>query len=167
MVAQKSVLVSDRTTGPETVDNSDGADAGHAVDQPLLARVPEWVVTFGAGSLLTSTLLTLAAAAFAGHAVATGRPYLELEPYQLGLATLQFSGATVFQAAGVYFARKRIRWLVVMLATAAGILSIIGLPFAFVACVCLGLGKYHFALDTPAERLRAGGDENEDVDVDE
>lgn len=136
-----------------------GADGGSAerhetAREPLLAGVPEWVVALGAGSLLASTLITLGAAAFAGYSITAGQFY-GYQPWQLGLATFQFSAATVFQAAGVYFARKRIRWLLVMLAAILGSLTFIALPFTVVALVCIGLGKYHFAQVTPIERLRA------------
>lgn len=143
----------------ETGD-AEGAEPGHAVDEPLLARVPEWVVSLGAGALLTSTLLTLGAAVFAGYAITTGR-YYGYEPYQLGLATFQFTAVTVFQAVGVYFARRRIRWMWAMLAAIGGALTFIALPFAAVALVCIGIGKYHFALDTPFE-LRRESEDNED-----
>lgn len=122
------------------------------VDQPPLARVPEWVVALGAGALLASALVTFGLAVFAGYSLAAGRFY-GYQPWQIGLATMQFGAATVFQAAGVYFARKRVRWMLVMLAAILGSLTFVALPFTLVALVCIGLGKYHFAQVTPAEWL--------------
>lgn len=134
-----------------------GTDRDEAVREPLLARVPEWVVALGAGALLASTLITLGAAAFTGYSITAGR-YYGYQPWQIGLATLQFGAATIFQAAGVYFARRRVRWMIVMLAAILGSLTFIALPFSFVALVCVGIGKYHFAQTTPAALLR--GDED-------
>lgn len=141
------------------MSDPEGDDAEPRTDQPverqpLLARVPEWVVALGAGSLLASTLVTLGATAFVGYGFATGQ-FFGYQPYQIGLATMQFTGATIFQAFGVYFARKRVRWLLVMLAAILGSLTFIALPFTVVALVCIGLGKYHFAQSTPSEWLRS------------
>ena len=129
-------------------------ERGEVVKQPLLARVPEWVVALGSGALLASTIITLGATAFVAYGLSTGR-YFGYQPWQIGLATLQFAAATIFQAAGVYFARKQIRWMIVMLAAILGSLTFIALPFSLVALVCLGIGKYHFAQDTPKEYLRS------------
>lgn len=130
-------------------------------DDRLLARVPEWVVSLGAGSLLTATLITLAGTVFLWSAVADGRWY-GYQPYKIVLAGLQFTMVTVFQAVGVYFARKRIKWMWVMLAAVAGSLTFVALPFTAVALVCVGLGKYHFTLDTPVSLIRGGDEEDQD-----
>lgn len=119
-------------------------------DDQLLARVPEWVVALGAGALATATLLTFVAALFMGYSFATNQWY-GYPPYQIGFATLQFTGVTIFQAAGTYYARERTRWMWVMLAAIAGSLTLIVLPFTVVALFCIGLGKYHFSSYTSVE----------------
>jgi hypothetical protein len=125
---------------------------GHAAeeDDRLLARVPEWIVALGAGSLAAATLVTFVAALFMGYSFATSQWY-GYQPYQIGFATLQFTGVTVFQAAGTHFARERTRWMWVMLAAIAGSLTLIVLPFTVVALFCIGLGKYHFSAYTSVE----------------
>lgn len=135
-------------------------DAGEAdmdqtvVRQPILARVPEWVVPLGAGALFASTLITFGATIFAAYSLMIGQ-YYGFEPHQIGLASLQFTLATVLQAAGVYFARKRVRWMIVMLAAILGSLTFLALPFSLVALVCIGVGRYHFAQATPIEWLQS------------
>jgi hypothetical protein len=129
--------------------STDGHTAAEGNDG-VLARVPEWVVALGAGSLATATLVTLAAALFMGYSVTTGQLY-GYQPYQIGFATLQFAGVTVFQAAGTYYARGRTRWMWVMLAAIAGSLTLVVLPFTVVALLCIGLGKHHFSSYTSAE----------------
>ncbi|WP_227356457.1 hypothetical protein [Haladaptatus salinisoli] len=126
-------------------------------DARLLARVPEWVVALGAGALLTATLITLAGSAFLWYSVSQGRFY-GYQPYEIVLAGVQFTAVTAFQAVGVRWARRRIRWMWVMLAAIAGSLTFVALPFTAVALACIGLGKYHFTLDTPANVVR--GEEN-------
>ena len=123
-----------------------GSTDQHAVDEDdgLLARIPEWVVALGAGTLATSTLLTCAAALFMGYSVVTSQWY-GFQPYQIWFATLQFTAVTIFQAAGTYYARDRTRWMWVMLSAIAGSLTLIVLPFTVVALFCIGLGKYHFS----------------------
>lgn len=123
----------------------------------LLARVPEWVVALGAGSLLTATLITLAGSLFLWYSVSQRRFY-GYEPYKIVLASVQFTGVTLFQAVGVHWARNRIRWMWVMLAAIGGSLTFVALPFTAVALVCVGLGKYHFTLETPVSVIR--GEEN-------
>jgi hypothetical protein len=122
-------------------------------DERLLARVPEWVVALGAGSLFTATLLTLAGTVFLWYSVANGRWY-GYEPYKVVLLAVQFTAVTGFQALGVRWARKRVRWMWVMLAGVGGSLTFVALPFTAVALVCVWLGKYHFTFDTPAAVIR-------------
>lgn len=121
-------------------------------DDRLLARVPEWVVALGAGTLATSTLLTLVAALFMGYSFVTGQLY-GYQPYQIAFATLQFTGVTIFQAAGTYYARDRTRWMWVMLSAIAGSLTLIVLPFTVVTLFCIGIGKYHFASHTSMKSI--------------
>jgi hypothetical protein len=123
----------------------------------LLARVPSWVVPLGAGSLFTATLITLAGTVFLWYSISQGQ-YYGYERYQLALAGLQFTGVTAFQALGVHWARQRVRWMWVMLAATAGSLTFIALPFTVVAIACLGLGKYHFTLETPTKVIRGETD---------
>ena len=125
-------------------------------DDRLLARVPEWVVPLGAGSLLTATLVTLAGTVFLWYSVSQRRFY-GYEPYQITLAAVQFTGVTAFQAVGVHWARNRIRWMWVMLAAVAGSLTFIALPFTAVTLLCVGLGRYHFTLETPTKVIRGEG----------
>ncbi|PSP45134.1 hypothetical protein BRC68_00045 [Halobacteriales archaeon QH_6_64_20] len=124
------------------------ADDRAATGRPMLARVPGGVVAFGAGSLATATLLTLAGGGFVLYSIAAGRFY-GYQPYQLYLAAFQFAVATVAQSLGVYFARQRVRWTWVMLGAALGTLTFVALPFSVLALACLGVGKYHFASHTP------------------
>jgi hypothetical protein len=126
-------------------------------DTRLLARVPEWVVALGAGALLTATLITFAGSAFLWYSVSQGRFY-GYEPYEIVLAGVQFTAVTAFQAVGVHWARQRVRWMWVMLAAIAGSLTFIALPFTAIALACVGLGKYHFTLETPTNVIR--GEEN-------
>lgn len=122
-------------------------------DTHLFARVPGWVVTLGAGSLLTATLITLVGAVFLWYSVSQGRFY-GYEPYEIVLAGVQFTAVTIFQALGVHWARQRVRWMWVMLAAIAGSLTFVALPFTVVALTCVGLGKYHFTLETPTNVIR-------------
>jgi hypothetical protein len=135
-------------------DTRNEIDTNHATpDDPLLARVPEWVVPLGAGSLAASTLITTAIAIFIAYSIATGQRY-GFESYELYLAEVQFILVTLFQAVGVYFARQRIRWIWVMLAAILGSLAFVTIPFTAVAVVCLGIGKYHFASHTPTTFIK-------------
>ena len=149
--------------GGETATEGSLAEIAEEEPEPearLLDRVPENVVPLGAGSLFTSTLLSGGACLVALWGLTTGR-YFGFEPFQITLAVVQWGFATMVQGAGVYFARKRTRWLVVMLGAAAGVLSIVGLPFAILAALCLGLGKNHFAMTTPADYIdTSGGDDD-------
>ena len=121
--------------------------------QKLLARVPEWVVALGAGSLLAATLLTGIGSLFLWYSV-TQRQFYGFAPYKVVLLAVQFTGVTAFQALGVRWARARIRWMWVMLAAIGGSLTFVALPFTAVALLCVGLGKYHFTFDTPASVIR-------------
>lgn len=149
----------DGTTGNETDrDAVEDRSDQHVPedDDRLLARIPEWVVTLGAGALLTATLITLAGSAFIWYSVSQSQFY-GYEPYKIVLAGVQFTAVTVFQAVGIYWARKHVRWLWVMLAAIAGSLTFVALPFAAVAIACIGLGKYHFTLETPVDVIRGEG----------
>ena len=156
--------VDEATAGDPTPDDADAqyrtGETDERPDEPedepaesFFARVPESVVSLGSGALLTTALLTTVAALFTGYSAATGT-HFGFEPYQILLAALQFFFASALQWSGLYFARQRVRWLWVMLAALSGIFSIIGLPFAILAVVCLFLGRYHFASYTPSERLK-------------
>ncbi len=125
----------------------------------FLAKVPEWVVPLGAGFLLTSTLVTAVMTALTGYLLVTGNYAGALEPFEqfrprMILAFLQSLFATVFQGVGTYFARRRTHWGTALLAGIFGSLVFITLPFTVPALVLLGLGKYHFALSTPVDRIR-------------
>lgn len=130
-------------------DARNGMDTDHAIpDEPLLARVPEWVIPLGAGSLATSALITAAISMFIAYSIVIGHRH-GFERYELYLAQLQFILVTIFQIGGVYFARKRIRWIWVMLAAVLGSLAFVTIPFTGVAVICLGISKYHFSSYTP------------------
>ncbi|MFC4451267.1 hypothetical protein [Halorussus aquaticus] len=122
-------------------------------DDRLLARVPEWVVTLGSGSLFTATLITFVGTVFLWYSV-TQRRFYGFEPYKVVLLAVQFTGVTLFQALGVRWGRRRIRWMWVMLSAIAGALTFVALPFSAIALVCVGLGKYHFTFDTPSSVIR-------------
>lgn len=131
---------------------SDDTDSGRVGS--VLARVPESVVPLGAGSLATATLLTLAGTGFIAYSVFVGEFY-GYRPYQIYLAGFQFTVATIAQLSGVYFARQRVRWTLVMIAGALGTLTFVALPFSLLALVCLGLGKHHFSSHTPRSVIAA------------
>ncbi|MFB6124013.1 MAG: hypothetical protein ABEJ78_11220 [Haloferacaceae archaeon] len=135
-------------------------------EKGFFARVPEGVVALGAGSLATSALITLVFAGIATYSVVTGRWY-GYQPYVIVMASVLYSSSAVFQISGVYYAQKRVRWLWVMLAAFAGVPSIVGIPFAAVAIVCLGLGKYHFASYTPSEYFKRAMSDDDEIDADE
>ncbi len=154
----------DRFRNGTAVDESETATDRDAVedrsdqhvpeeDDRLLARVPEWVVTLGAGSLFTATLITLVGSIFLWYSVSQRRFY-GYEPYKVVLLAVQFTGVTLFQSVGVRWARSRIRWMWVMLAAIAGSLTFVALPFTAVTLLCVGLGKYHFTFDTPTSVIR-------------
>ncbi|WP_435181068.1 hypothetical protein [Halorussus sp. AFM4] len=122
-------------------------------EEKLLARVPEWVVALGAGSLLAATVLTGIGSLFLWYSVSQGRFY-GFAPYQVVMLAVQFTAVTAFQALAVRWARARIRWMWVMLAAIGGSLTFVALPFTSVALLCVGLGKYHFTFDTPMSIVR-------------
>lgn len=130
----------------EREPEEEGAEPGGGV----LARVPEWVVPLGAGGLLAATLVTAGMAAFVAYLLATGRT-LDFQRYQLVLGLFQFGVLTLFQAVGIYLARKRMRWTVTMVAAIMGATALLTIPFSVLAVVCLGLGRHHFRLATPAD----------------
>lgn len=148
----------------EPDDRYRGATSGEAEPETvaregLLARVPEWVVPLGAGFLLTSTLVTAALAVLSAYLLLTGNYAGPLEPFapygsRMILVVLQSTFATVFQGAGTYFARQRTHWGTVMLAGIFGSLVFVTLPFTVPSLVLVGLGKYHFSLATPVDRIR-------------
>lgn len=124
----------------------EGAEPGGGV----LASVPEWVVPLGAGGLLAAALITAGMAAFVAYLLVTGQT-LDFPRYQLMLGLFQFSVLTLFQAVGIYLARKRMRWTVTMVAAIMGATALLTIPFSVLAVVCLGLGRHHFRLATPAD----------------
>ncbi|SHG41053.1 hypothetical protein [Halobaculum gomorrense] len=142
--------------------DSNGGEAIEPESVPVLARVPEWPVTLGAGCLAAAALVTVAGAAFFGYAFLT-EAAVGIAPSRLALATVQFGVVSVLLGLGTRFARQRRRWLFVMIAGAAGLLTIVAAPLALVAIVTIGLGRYHFALNTPMEQL-VGPQEGTDGD---
>lgn len=133
---------------PETVER-----------EGVLAKVPEWVVPLGAGFLFTATLVAGTVFVLLLYPLVTGdyggvfevaRPYAP----RLGFVVLQFALATLFLGAGTYFARRRTHWGTVLLTGIFGSLAFVTLPFTVPALVLLGLGRYHFALTTPVDRIR-------------
>lgn len=145
---------------------SEDADAGpvdsRGVFTRILDRVPAWVADLGAGFLLASTLISLILTAFAAYSLATGwYVSLDLPPSRVVTMVVVFGLSTLFQAVAVRWARQRVKWMWVMLATAMGMLSIVGSPFALPAAVCLFISKRHFAVATPIGLM---GDESEEGD---
>lgn len=143
----------------ETERNTREDDSNQHVpeeDERLLARVPRWVLTLGAGSLFTATLITLVGSLFLWYSISQRRFY-GYEPYKVTLLAVQFTGVTLFQAVAVRWARNRIRWMWVMLAAIAGSLTFVPIPFTAVSLLCVGLGKYHFTFDTPKSLIRGEG----------
>ena len=147
-------------------DDAAEAETGneHAVDEPLLARVPDGIVSLGAGALFTSTLLTAIATGVVVWDLVSGGSFVEsllrantdidLQSYQHYLLAFQYTTALVAQATGVYYALNRVRWMWVMLAAILGSLLMFTIPFTVTAFVCCGLGKYHFSSYTPATMMR-------------
>lgn len=128
----------------------------------ILDRVPAWVADLGAGCLLASTIITFILAAFSAYALATGwYGSLGLSASRTLLMVVVFGIATVFQGAAVRWARRRVRWMWVMLAAAMGMLSIVGAPFALPGAAFLFVSKRHFAMSTPMGLI---GDEGEEAD---
>lgn len=148
----ESSAVGDRRRKRPVEGESTERTETEAVDEPLLARAPEWPVALGAGSLAAATLVTLAGTLFFVRALVTGQA-VDFAPARLGVAALQFGVVSILLGLATRFARQRRRWLFVMLAAAAGLLTIVAAPLSLLALVCIGVGRYHFALDTPAEQL--------------
>lgn len=115
-----------------------------------LSVIPEWFVPLGAGCLFTSTLITAGMGVLVGYLLATGQA-LEFARYKLVLGLLQFGALTVLQGVGVYLARKRMRWMVTMIAAILGSTALVTLPFSIPAVVLLGLTRHHFRIATPAD----------------
>ncbi|MFC6990058.1 hypothetical protein ACFQJD_17580 [Haloplanus sp. GCM10025708] len=65
--------------------------------------------------------------------------------------TVLYAASSLFQLSGAYFAHERVRWPWATLASFAGVLFFVGIPFAALAVICLGLGKYHFSAAAPSE----------------
>lgn len=127
--------------------------------EPLLSRVPEWVVVLGSGFLFTATLVSLTGALAVTYLLVTGDftgLFAPVEQYapRLFLVEFQLIFATVFQGAGVYFARRRTHWGTVLLSCLVGSLVFVTIPLTLPAFVLIGLGKYHFSLTTPLDSLR-------------
>lgn len=142
-----------RGTGSGEVEQETVAREG------FLAGVPEWVVPLGAGFLLTATLLTATLFALSTYLLVTGDYAGPFEPFapfraRMLLVVLQTLFATAFMGVGTYFARRRTHWGTVLLAGVFGSLVFITLPFTVPSMVLIGLGRYHFALSTPVERIR-------------
>ncbi|MFB6080706.1 MAG: hypothetical protein ABEJ81_06900 [Haloferacaceae archaeon] len=108
-----------------------------------LPNLPDVFVTFGAGSLATAVLLSLAGFGFVLWMTFTGN-VRDLLPYQMTLAAILMGFATAILAGGSYFATKRIHWTLTMLAALVGSFAVVTIPFTAVAVVCIGLGRVHF-----------------------
>lgn len=108
-----------------------------------LPSLPETFVTLGAGCLATASLLSLVAFGFVLWMRTTGN-VRELLPWELTLAAILMGFSTVMLAAGSYFALKRIRWTLTMLAAMVGSFAIVTIPFTAVAVFCIGLSRVHF-----------------------
>lgn len=151
-------------TGADGEDEESGAEDGvdrRGVFTRVLDAVPGWVVDLGAGCLLASTLATLIASAVGGYYLATGTyARAGIAPSRLVTWLVVTGLATVFQALAVRWARKRIRWMWVMLAASMGMLSVAGTVFALPAAGLLFLSKRHFAMSTPADLIPGGDDES-------
>lgn len=133
-----------------TEDNSD-EESPSKVEEGILDKVPEWVVSLGAGFLLTATLITVVLTGIVTYPLITGDytgPFRSLRKYssQLILVELQLLFATLFQAGGTYFAWHRSHWGTVLLSCIFGSLVFITLPFTLPAFVLLALGKRHFRM---------------------
>lgn len=132
---------------PETVER-----------EPLLSRVPEWVVVLGSGFLFTATLVSFVALLSVTYLLVTRdftgffAPVEQFAP-RLVLVEIQLLFGTGFQAAGVYLALRRTHWGTVLLSCLIGSLVFITIPFTLPAFVLLALGKYHFSLSTPLDSL--------------
>lgn len=127
--------------------------------EPLLSKVPEWVVVLGSGFLFTATLVSFTGAVAVTYVLITRDftgVFAPVEQYapRLLLVEIQLLFATVFQGAGVYFARRRTHWGTVLLSCLVGSLVFVTIPLTLPAFIMIGLGKYHFSLSTPLDSLR-------------
>lgn len=127
--------------------------------EPVLSKVPEWVVVLGAGFLFTATLVSAAALLAVTYLLLTRdfsgifAPIEQFSP-RLLIVEIQLLFGTGFLAAGVYFARQRTHWGTVLLSCLVGSLVFITIPFTLPAFVLIAIGKYHFSLSTPLESIR-------------
>ncbi|MFB6281692.1 MAG: hypothetical protein ABEH40_06715 [Haloferacaceae archaeon] len=108
-----------------------------------LPSLPEPFVSLGAGCLAAATLLSFGTFGFVIWMRVTGN-VRDLMPWEVTLAAILMAVSTVFLAGGTYFARKRVRWTLTMLAALVGSFAILTIPFTVVAVVCIGLGRVHF-----------------------
>ncbi|MFB6156446.1 MAG: hypothetical protein ABEJ34_01210 [Haloferacaceae archaeon] len=149
----------------ETAANDRPADDQRGVATRLLDLVPVQVTALGAGFLLASTLVTFVVAAWGLYTLVTGAyASLGFAPARVLLLVVTFGFATVFQAAAVRWARRRVKWTWVMLACAMGTVSVVASPLALPAAVLLFVGKRHFTMSTPFWVIQ-GDDEGEDEDA--
>lgn len=131
-------------------------------NEGVLARVPEWVVPLGAGFLFTATLITATLFVLSTYLLVTGdytglfAPFEEFRA-RMFLVVLQTFFATAFMGVGTRFARQRTHWGTVLLAGIFGSLIFITIPFTLPSMVLIALGKYHFALTTPVDRIQGSG----------
>jgi hypothetical protein len=133
----------------------------------ILDLVPVQVVALGAGFLLASTLVTFIVAAWGLYTLVTGAyTSLGFPPTQVLLLVVTFGFATVFQAAAVRWARRRVKWTWVMLACAMGTVSVVASPLALPGSILLFLGKRHFTMSTPFWVIRGDDGENENENED-
>ena len=145
---------SESESGPGSVAGAPEADDRGIVTR-LLDRVPKATVALGAGFLLASTLITGVIAVYGLFALVSGS-YTSLTvdgssvpAARLLLFVVLFALATVFQATGVRWARRRVKWTWVMLACAMGTVSVVASPMALPAAVLLFVSKRHFTMSTP------------------
>jgi hypothetical protein len=150
--------------GTSTGDDRSSEDDQRGLATRILDRVPVQVVSLGAGFLLTSTLVTFVVAAWGLYSLVSGQyAALGFPPTQVLLLVVTFGFATVFQAAAVRWARRRVKWTWVMLACAMGTVSVVASPLALPASILLFLGKRHFTMSTPFWVIR--GDDDDDADA--
>jgi Na+/proline symporter len=128
------------------------------VEEGILDKVPEWVVSLGAGFLLTATLITTILTGIVTYSLITGDytgPFRPLRKYssRLILVELQLLFVTLFQAVGTYFARRRSHWGTVLLSCIFGSLVFITIPFTLPAFVLLALGKRQFRMTDNAHNI--------------
>ncbi|MFB6302655.1 MAG: hypothetical protein ABEH78_07325 [Haloferacaceae archaeon] len=119
-----------------------------------LPSLPEAFVSLGAGCLAAATLLSFGTFLFVIWMRVTGN-VRDLMPWEVTLAAILMAVSTVFLAGGTYFALKRIRWTLTMLAALVGSFAILTIPFTVVAVICIGLTRVHFTApfvgDVPGE----------------